>query len=378
MKVYLASLMFLVSFVSLSAQCLTGNCQDGLGKYKGSDFTFEGTFKGGQMFSGKAVTTDGEIYEGTFQDNSLSGENCTKTYPDNTVLKGEFKNGNLVNGTIRRSNGTVFSGKFVQDDQQITVLKEGSIKYADKSEKKGTFLPNGKLNGINCEHRYADGRILYGTFKNGDIIDGQLIYPENDPQNRDYYEGQWSKNPEGQLAQHGKGWLYFKNNSKLGPNWNLGNCTGATVANSQVQIPAGTSVIELKRRDGLFYIKGDIKNGADEYPINFVFDTGASYVKIPSYWYILLCKEGVIDDKEAVKIALQSARGEVLVGKKFVIKQIDFNNTNGEILSMKDVDAVVTPSVNDDNSPILLGNVALSQFTKIELDYSKNLLLVKK
>jgi aspartyl protease family protein len=180
------------------------------------------------------------------------------------------------------------------------------------------------------------------------------------------------------MVPHGKGWLYYKNNSKKGPNWVYNDCTGAASQISKVQIPDGTSVIQLKRKDGLFYIKGDIKHETDSYPLNFLFDTGASFVKIPSYWYIVLCKQGVIDDKEAIKVSLQTASGDILVGKKFVIKQIDFTNTDGKVLTLKDVDAVVTPSENDINSPILLGNMALGQFSKIELDYNNNLLIIKK
>jgi predicted aspartyl protease len=378
MKVYLASLMFLVSFVSLSAQCLSGNCKEGFGKYKGLDFTFEGTFADGQAYSGKLVAANGDILEGTFQDLKLTGLNCTLTTSDKLVLIGEFKNGNLHNGSMKFQNGTLFKGQFMQNERNETVLKSGLVRFPDKSEMSGTYIDL-KLNGFNCEQKYADGRILRGTFKNGDITDGQLIYAENDSQNRDYYEGQFGKNSEGKLAPHGKGWLYYKNNSKKGPNWIYGDCTGAVASNNQVDIPEGTSLIQLKRRDGLFYINGDIKHGADQtYSVTFLFDTGASYIKIPSYLYIALCKQGVIDDKEAEKIVLQTASGDVLAGKKFVIKQIDFKNTEGKTLSIKDVDAVVTPSVNDDNSPILLGNVALSQFSKIELDYSKNLLLIKK
>lgn len=103
-------------------------------------------------------------------------------------------------------------------------------------------------------------------------------------------------------------------------------------------------------QDGHYYIKGRI----NEYPIEFLLDTGASLVAIPQSIADRLNLSGQYE------ITLSTANGEV-TGYLTRLQQLSF----GEF-TLKDVKAVIIPG--GDTQIVLLGMNVLSHFNLVQQD----------
>jgi aspartyl protease family protein len=103
-------------------------------------------------------------------------------------------------------------------------------------------------------------------------------------------------------------------------------------------------------RDGHYHIKGQI-NG---YPVEFLVDTGATYVALPQSIADRLHITG------RYPITMSTANGEV-TGSLTRLQQLSF----GEF-TLKDVKAVISPG--SDDGLVLLGMNVLSQFNIVQQD----------
>ncbi|MFM2196199.1 MAG: hypothetical protein RL092_1799, partial [Bacteroidota bacterium] len=180
---HLLAIAFIAITIQISAQadCVSGDCENGIGKLVTSDFSYEGSFKD-QKFQGKGKLKfnsgevlegvfsagtlkegdikekDGSLQHGKFIDYKLDGAGF-QIYTDGTKLEGTFLSGKLTKGTITKSDGSVITGSFNDE-----LLLEGQ--------------------GYN---KLSDGTIIKGDFVKGNIIQGRITFPTKDDQ--DYYEG---------------------------------------------------------------------------------------------------------------------------------------------------------------------------------------------
>jgi len=91
--------LFLLGFscTAIQAQCLSGNCTDGFGKFKyKNDNIYEGNFKGGYCNGkGKMFYSNGEYYEGDWVNGSWNGKGLY-TWKDGRRFEGQVKDGYFV------------------------------------------------------------------------------------------------------------------------------------------------------------------------------------------------------------------------------------------------------------------------------------------
>ncbi|BCA96313.1 aspartyl protease [Legionella antarctica] len=111
-----------------------------------------------------------------------------------------------------------------------------------------------------------------------------------------------------------------------------------------------TEMILSADKEGHYHIKGRI----NEYPVEFLVDTGATLVAIPQALADRLHIRG------RYPIKMFTANGEV-TGSLTRLKQLSV----GEFI-LKDVKAVIIPG--NDNSLVLLGMNVLSQFNMVQQD----------
>jgi hypothetical protein len=166
---------------SLQAQCISGDCKNGVGTYVyPSGAKYVGHFKNGEIHGvGVCYYTNGSKYQGEWLNRFPDGKG-TKTYSDGTVRTGRWKRGKPV-------------------DESGNVLDEYIAKKKEERQDDGTNIQSGCLTG-DCKNgsgsfAYPDGSKYEGEFKNGKF-DGQGTFWFA---NGDKYVGQFKENfPEGQ------------------------------------------------------------------------------------------------------------------------------------------------------------------------------------
>lgn len=111
-----------------------------------------------------------------------------------------------------------------------------------------------------------------------------------------------------------------------------------------------SGVLKVTRESGLFYVEGSVNNGKST---NFIIDTGASIVGIPTY---LVTNSGYKCQKY-IRISTPSGNSDACLTK---LSNLKFGN-----FSVYDVDAVILPNAE---SPIIGMNVLKEFNVRIEKD----------
>lgn len=120
------------------------------------------------------------------------------------------------------------------------------------------------------------------------------------------------------------------------------------------------SVLFMDKENGVFTLPCKV-NGI---PMKFIFDTGASNVSISLTEAQFLVKQGLLADKEIFgSVKYQIANGEVKEGTRIIIRQIEIGDH-----VLNNVEAFITHELN---SPLLLGQSAISKLGKIEIEGNK-------
>lgn len=169
--------VFLIGLgTELPAQCISGNCQNGLGTFRYADGSkYAGRFTGGVRDGhGKLVFQDGRVYDGQFVRGKIQGE-----------------------GTMAYPNGDKYTGQWAGDKPN------GAGKYTFKTRE-----------------RY-EGNFVNGEFEG----QGTMYYPDGA-----YYTGGWK-----QSRKHGTGKMVTPNGKITQGTWNLGKAvtqTTTTAANN--------------------------------------------------------------------------------------------------------------------------------------------------
>ena len=129
-------------------------------------------------------------------------------------------------------------------------------------------------------------------------------------------------------------------------------------ANAQV-------VIQMEKENNTFKIPCKV-NGIN---LKFIFDTGASDVSISLTEALFMIKNGFLSSDDIIGTEFYKiANGDIQEGTKVIIRLIEIGG-----LRLYNVEASI---VHTTNSPLLLGQSAISKFGKIQLDYVNNTLTV--
>jgi aspartyl protease family protein len=124
----------------------------------------------------------------------------------------------------------------------------------------------------------------------------------------------------------------------------------------------GSVEIKMRKEGGVYLIPAKV-NGI---PMDFVFDTGASFVSISATEANFLEKNGNYVENPIDTLFFQDANGDINVGKVIVLNSIEVGSR-----TLYNVKATV---VQNQNAPLLLGQSFLSQFGKVSIDYSKGII----
>jgi hypothetical protein len=305
------------STAQIKAECLSGNCVNGKGKYKYADgAVYEGSFvdsirhgKGTMTWATGAIYTgdwtkgkitgkgyftysNGETYEGDFVANAFEGIG-TKKYNDGNIYIGEWKaNKRHGKGKLMYKEGTVYEGEFSNDFSEgkgTMLYKDGSkyvgdwkgSKYNGKGKYKlinhfeyeGDFVNNlfeGQGTMIWIEGSEYKGDKYIGDFKTGVIGGkGKYIYA-----NGNVYEGDFNSG-----LFEGSGTMMYKDGGKFIGDFKRGHRTG-----KGKYIAANGTIEEGEYVDDKFIdprykswtcVTGDCQNGIGTY--NFGSDTMITY-----------------------------------------------------------------------------------------------------
>lgn len=167
----------LLASTNLSAQCISGNCQNGNGTYRYSgNSKYTGQFQSGLRNGyGKMTYPDGNTYEGPFHLGKKHGENGTMVFAaSGDKYVGQWRNdqpngkgvyyfstkerfeGNFVNGTFDGQgtmyypDGAYFTGGWSKNHKNGT----GTFHFADGKEKRGVWTM-GKLTSTTPDYASA-------------------------------------------------------------------------------------------------------------------------------------------------------------------------------------------------------------------------------
>lgn len=200
--------VFLLLCIStgVSAQCITGDCQNGIGTYlfpSGAKYT--GHFKNGEINGvGVCYYTNNSKYQGEWANRYPEGKG-TKTYSDGTVRTGLWKKGKPV-------------------DENGNLLEEYVARKKEERSDDGTNIQSGCLSG-DCQNgpgifAYPDGSKYDGNFLNGKFEGEGTFYFANG----DVYSGEFREN-----YPDGKGTRVLRDSTRESGDWRQGEFLGKSL-----------------------------------------------------------------------------------------------------------------------------------------------------
>jgi len=269
-RLFSLATLLVVQSQSLSAQCISGNCQNGTGTYRYStNVIYTGRFANGlREGKGKMTLQNGNVYEGNFSRGRMSGDGAMTYINGDRYIgqwvndlpngqgkyffktreryEGAFSNGQFEGqGTMTYPDGAYYTGGWKENRKHGT----GKLVYTDGTVNQGTWAlgkptqsntpaaqnkpanqtaPTTKpsktkpdVSGMrNCGsvlcnsgkgyYDYPDGSRWVGEFKNGYPAGRGICYYASG----DRYEGEWANN-----APYGEGIMYFASGRVYGAVW---------------------------------------------------------------------------------------------------------------------------------------------------------------
>ncbi len=120
-RIFLITSLILTSLSSLSlqAQCIFGDCQNGFGTYRyesGNQFT--GNWENAQRKKGVFRYANGDRYEGTFQNNKRHGKGVFQYAKSGNRFEGTYHQGKKQQGTFYYADGSQYNGHFLEDKKE--------------------------------------------------------------------------------------------------------------------------------------------------------------------------------------------------------------------------------------------------------------------
>ncbi len=204
MKISRITFVIISLFLSttLCAQCLSGDCQEGIGKYQfPSGAIYEGQFLNGEVHGqGTCDYTDGSSYSGQWQYRYPHGHG-SKLYADK-----EMWTGNWIKGRPINKDGEFFEESFIS---------KGAIAY-DGTDIQFGCIQGDCVNGIGT-YAYSDGSKYEGQFNQHKRHGWGKFYYSNG----DKYVGDFNHNFE-----EGFGTIYYQNGKLARGSWFKGEYLG--------------------------------------------------------------------------------------------------------------------------------------------------------
>ena len=160
-KVFILLLSSLFA-LSLSAACISGNCQNGQGTFKFKDGSvYEGFFKNNK-FQGQGTMkySNGNVYIGKWLNHERSGRGKL-TFPNGDKYVGHFQENKFWGkGKFTYSTGDFFDGDWVNH----LAHGKGVYRFEDNERYEGEFF-KGEFSGVGAFY-YNDGTVFIGNWKN--------------------------------------------------------------------------------------------------------------------------------------------------------------------------------------------------------------------
>jgi len=123
--------------------------------------------------TGRAAYTNGDVYEGQYQDGKKHGQGVY-TSRDGSVYTGGYENDQRSGqGKQTSTDGSVFEGNFANGQRS----GQGSCKYANGDVYTGEWS-NGQKNGSGIYQYVESKHRLVGSWSNGKLGAGQLELPD--------------------------------------------------------------------------------------------------------------------------------------------------------------------------------------------------------
>ena len=367
-------LLFITSPFISSSQCISGDCENGVGVYVTKDKArMEGSWKNGKLDGKSKITFDsGDIYEG----NMVSGEK-------KGIGKYTFNNGNFYEGGWKNNkqhgigkfvavNGYVEEGNYIDDTLSgyVSILYSNGNKYsgfwkngyrngAGKLVTKKGYVEEGKyLNDTLFGYvtiNFSDNEKYVGYVQNS-LRDGNGIYyyPSGDK-----FEGNWKAN-----KKNGTGTFYYKKGGILKGVWKDDVFVSGSDYRSKVD---SLKIINpILSNSGIYEVNVFLNNVLK---IDMVFDTGASEVYFTPDVVLTLFKTKTITEDDLLEGAMfMDANGNVNKSARFNLKTMQIGN-----IKLENIPCAVSSNVNGSN---LLGLSALRKLGKFEFDFNQALIKV--
>ena len=264
---HLLVLFLLATTCALTAQCISGDCQNGTGTFLyPSGAKYVGEFQDGIVDGiGACYYTDGSVYRGNWRDRYPHGEGI-KFFADGTKWQGTWRRGqpvdargNLItdltgkgetaddlqsgclegncqngSGVYAYPDGSRYAGAFQKGKPQ----GQGDLTYPDKTRYVGAFA-DGLPHGEGVEQR-PDGKQVVGVWREGtyignpridygrdgciagDCANGRGVFVYTGGTGK--YTGTFKNN-----LPHGKGVAFYKNGERYEGGWRAGSFHGAGI-----------------------------------------------------------------------------------------------------------------------------------------------------
>lgn len=161
---------------NISAQCTSGDCQNGWGILISDGGRYEGYFAGGlKNGQGTFNWTDGDKYVGEWLNGWRTGYGIYY-WPNGDSYEGYFKQNSLNGyGTKYWANGDTYTGNWVDSKQDgygvVTIGPDRHIKFCDNcATYKGNWVADVKSGFGRCYDK--DGKLIYeGNFLDNKPVD---------------------------------------------------------------------------------------------------------------------------------------------------------------------------------------------------------------
>lgn len=153
--------LFLIAVAALcagkvSAQCISGNCEDGYGVYIDDNGNrYSGFFKDGNYNGqGTLIFNGGDVYKGNFKDDGFSGKGTYIWGDSGEKYFGHWENGKRQGiGTVSSDDGTTSTDIWIDDDISENEISSGCVN-GDCQTGYGVYV-------------YKDGATYEGYWKKG-------------------------------------------------------------------------------------------------------------------------------------------------------------------------------------------------------------------
>ena len=123
----------------------------------------------------------------------------------------------------------------------------------------------------------------------------------------------------------------------------------------------GHTKVQMRKDGGVYYVPITV-NGLN---LDFVFDTGASSIRLSAAEATVMARQGKITEEDVVGQAqFFDANGDISVGTVVLLRTVQIGD-----ITLHNVEASVVDNIQ---APLLLGQSALAKFGKVTIDYNNN------